>query len=202
LWGTGVTSLILVIRRPVAWRDRIAASRPDPGPLIITSTVRRPWSIAFRAAASPARCAAKAVPLRDPRNPTVPALAQDSTSPFGSVRVTIVLLNVAETNACPCGTNFLSRRRVRTLLGILCFDSASGRVNHWPVPSTVCDGVLTSGYPARNGRVMTSGLVADLLLVSNCTPATALGPGIGLCALPTCGQAATVAQTTVTSNVD
>jgi hypothetical protein len=58
-----------------------------------------------------------------------------------------VLLNVAETNACPCGTNFLSRRRVRNLLGILCFDSASGRVNHWPVPSAVRDGILESGDP-------------------------------------------------------
>lgn len=126
MWGTGVTSLMLVTRRPVAWRERIAASRPEPGPLTITSTVRRPWSIALRAADSPARCAAKAVPLREPRNPTVPALAHERTSPFGSVRVTIVLLNVAEMKARPCGTNFLSRRRVLTLLGILYLNPPPG----------------------------------------------------------------------------
>jgi hypothetical protein len=38
-----------------------------------------------------------------------------------------VLLNVADTKACPWGTNFFSRRRVRTHLGILYFASASGR---------------------------------------------------------------------------
>jgi hypothetical protein len=62
--------------------------------LIITSTWRRPWSIPRRAACSAARWAAKAVPLREPLNPTVPALAEEITFPWGSVMLTIVLLNV------------------------------------------------------------------------------------------------------------
>lgn len=53
---------------------RIADSRPLPGPFTITSTVFIPWVTATRAAASPARWAAKAVFLRDPRNPIAPEL--------------------------------------------------------------------------------------------------------------------------------
>jgi hypothetical protein len=47
-----------------------------------------------RAACSAALWAAKAVPLRDPLNPTVPALAEEITFPWGSVILTSVLLNV------------------------------------------------------------------------------------------------------------
>ena len=47
MWGIGVTSLILVIRMPAADRDRMAASRPLPGPLTKTSTSRSPWSVPF-----------------------------------------------------------------------------------------------------------------------------------------------------------
>jgi hypothetical protein len=49
-----------------------------------------PW----RAACSAARWAAKAVPLREPRKPEVPALAEAITLPSGSVMLTRVLLNV------------------------------------------------------------------------------------------------------------
>src|SRR5688572_12388296 len=42
LWGTGVTSLMPVTSMPVAWSDRMAVSRPDPGPLTCTSTFRTP----------------------------------------------------------------------------------------------------------------------------------------------------------------
>ena len=68
--------------------------RPAPGPLISTSTWRNPWSIPLRAACSAALWAAKAVPLRDPLKPTVPALAEEITLPCGSVMLTRVLLNV------------------------------------------------------------------------------------------------------------
>ncbi len=45
LCGTGVTSRIAVTSRPAA-RARIADSRPEPGPLTVTSTVLRPCSCA------------------------------------------------------------------------------------------------------------------------------------------------------------
>ncbi len=72
----------------------MAASRPAPGPRIRTSIWRSPMSIPRRAACSAARWAAKAVPLREPLNPTVPALAEEITFPCGSVMLTRVLLNV------------------------------------------------------------------------------------------------------------
>ena len=92
--GIGVTSLMLVTTRPAPCSDRIAASRPDPGPLMYTSIWRIPISIPCRAACSAARWAAKAVPFREPRNPEVPALAEARTLPSGSVMLTSVLLNV------------------------------------------------------------------------------------------------------------
>src|SRR6516225_8644856 len=49
-------------------------------------------------------CAAKGVPLRDPRKPSDPELFHDRTLPFMSEMVTIVLLNDACTYASPCGT--------------------------------------------------------------------------------------------------
>jgi len=56
--------------RPVACSDRMAVSRPEPGPLTKTSTFRMPCSMARRAAASAAIWAAYGVDLRDPLNPT------------------------------------------------------------------------------------------------------------------------------------
>jgi len=49
--------------------------------------------------------------LREPLNPTFPALAHDSVFPDWSVIVTIVLLNVDLMWACPCETFFFSLRR-------------------------------------------------------------------------------------------
>ena len=51
---------------------RTADSRPEPGPLTRTSTLRMPWSRAWLAAFAAACCAAKGVPLRDPRKPSEP----------------------------------------------------------------------------------------------------------------------------------
>ena len=53
-----------------------------------------PCSMARRAAASAAICAAYGVDLRDPLNPTWPEEAQEMTLPTGSVIDTIVLLKV------------------------------------------------------------------------------------------------------------
>src|SRR6266498_2912765 len=111
LCGIGVTSRIAEISRPTAWSDRMAASRPAPGPRTNTSTCLRPRSMALRAAFSAAVCAAKGVLLREPLNPTLPALAHETTFPILSVRVTMVLLNVAWTWAIPTRTSLRSRLR-------------------------------------------------------------------------------------------
>src|SRR2546426_211687 len=99
------------ISRPVAASERIAVSRPDPGPFTYTSTRVSPCSGARRAAASAASCAANGVDFREPLNPTFPALAHESVFPSRSVIVTIVLLNVDLMWAWPCATFFFSFRR-------------------------------------------------------------------------------------------
>src|SRR5215213_1758224 len=93
LWGTGVTSLMPDTSMPEFWRERMAVSRPEPGPLTSTSTLRMPCSMAVRAAFSAAIWAAKGVDLRDPLKPTLPADAHEITLPSVSVMVTMVLLN-------------------------------------------------------------------------------------------------------------
>src|SRR2546430_8957588 len=70
-----------------------------------------PCSIARRAAASAANCAANGVDLREPLKPTWPAEAQEITAPVGSVMDTIVLLNVLLMCACPWATFLRSLRR-------------------------------------------------------------------------------------------
>src|SRR5665213_1971470 len=75
LWGTGVTSWIEPTSRPTACKERIAVSRPEPGPFTKTSTLRMPCSCARRPADSAAICAAKGVDLREPLKPTWPARA-------------------------------------------------------------------------------------------------------------------------------
>src|SRR5579872_48551 len=95
LCGIGVESLIVRTSMPEAARARIADSRPEPGPLTRTSTLRTPWSRAMLAAFEAACWAANGVPLRDPRKPSEPELFQESTLPAGSEIVTIVLLKDA-----------------------------------------------------------------------------------------------------------
>src|SRR5213076_2831447 len=124
LCGTGVTSWIEPTSRPVACSDRMAVSRPEPGPFTNTSTLRIPCSMARRAAASAAICAANGVDLRDPLNPTWPEDAQEMTLPTGSEMETMVLLNMLLMWACPWATFLRSLRRtflaapVRLLGGI------------------------------------------------------------------------------------
>jgi hypothetical protein len=48
--------------------------------------------------------------------PAVPALAQESTFPLGSVSVIVVLLKLDWMKASPTGTFFFSRFRVRVLV--------------------------------------------------------------------------------------
>src|SRR5262245_41516227 len=110
LCGIGVTSLMPTTSMPAFWIDRIAVSRPEPGPFTITSTLRTPCSIARRAAASAASCAANGVLLREPLKPTFPELAHDSVLPCWSVNVMIVLLNEDLMCATPYATFLRSRR--------------------------------------------------------------------------------------------
>ena len=72
LCGIGVTSLMPTTSMPAFWIERMAVSRPEPGPFTTTSTLRTPCSIARRAAASAASCAANGVLLREPLKPTLP----------------------------------------------------------------------------------------------------------------------------------
>src|SRR3954467_7785158 len=117
LCGTGVTSWMPATSSPAAARERIAVSRPEPGPFTNTSTFCRPCSCAARAAFSAASCAANGADLREPLKPTLPALAHHRVLPCRSVMVTIVLLNVDLMCACPCRTFFFSRRLVFLALG-------------------------------------------------------------------------------------
>lgn len=104
--GIGVTSFIAVISKPAACSDRTADSRPEPGPLINTSTRRKPSSMASFAADSAESCAANGVLLREPLKPILPAEAHEITLPYWSVSVTMVLLNVALICATPLGSTF------------------------------------------------------------------------------------------------
>src|SRR5439155_6023612 len=113
LCACGVTSRTRVTARPAACSDRIAVSRPEPGPLTKTSTFCRPCSMPLRAAASAVTWAAKGVDLREPLKPAPPADSQAMTLPSRSVRETIVLLNDVLMCACPIGMFFLGRRRPR-----------------------------------------------------------------------------------------
>src|ERR1700733_11626707 len=103
-----------LINRPDAWMAVIALSRPEPGPLTLTSTSLTPYLVAADAAVSAARCAANGVLLRLPLKPTVPDEAQHNASPLGSVIVTVVLLNVA----LMCTTARLTLRRVFRFLAL------------------------------------------------------------------------------------
>src|SRR5262249_4231093 len=108
LWGRGVTSSMALIERPEACKAVMALSRPEPGPLTLTSTSLTPNFVAAAAAVSAARWAATGVLLRVHWKPTVPLEAQQRASPLGSVMVTVVLLNVA----LICTTARLTLRRV------------------------------------------------------------------------------------------
>src|SRR5919107_5203981 len=114
LCGIGVTSVMALTSSPADWSDRMACSRPAPGPLTYTSTWRIPCSIARRAAPSAESAAAYGVLFREPLNPATPAEPQLTTAPLRSVMVMIVLLNDAWTWTCPTGTFFFSRRRCLT----------------------------------------------------------------------------------------
>src|SRR5207302_5311019 len=81
LCACGVTSLTPRISSPAACSERIAVSRPEPGPLTKTSTFCSPCSIPLRAHESAVTWAANGVDLRDPLKPAEPADSQTMTLP-------------------------------------------------------------------------------------------------------------------------
>ena len=99
--------MIAVTFSPAARNALIAASRPPPGPFTRTSMVLRPKAMASSAAFFAASVAANGVLLRDPLKPKAPELHHEMAFPNLSVRVTMVLLNVALTNPIPSGSTFV-----------------------------------------------------------------------------------------------
>src|SRR3954454_15226858 len=81
LCACGETSFTPRISSPAACSERIAVSRPEPGPLTNTSTFCRPCSMPLRAAASAVTCAANGVDLREPLTPAEPADSHTITLP-------------------------------------------------------------------------------------------------------------------------
>ena len=73
--------------------------------------------MALRAASSAACCAANGVDFREPLNPTLPAEAQETTFPFWSLKLIMVLLNELLICATPWPTFFRSLRRGRRAAG-------------------------------------------------------------------------------------
>src|SRR5471032_696811 len=102
-----------------------------------------PCSIALRATASAAICAANGVDFFEPLNPRLPAEAQAIVEPWLSVIVTIVLLNELWMCAIPDPT-FLNSRFLRVLV---CFLAAKGKLRALSCPLQR-EGV-SSPQPAR-----------------------------------------------------
>src|SRR5207244_11242011 len=119
LCACGETSFTPRISSPAACSERIAVSRPEPGPLTKTSTFCRPCSMPLRAAESAVTWAANGVDLREPLNPAEPADSQTITLPSLSVRATIVLLNDVLMCAWPIAMFLRTRRRVRPRAAVL-----------------------------------------------------------------------------------
>src|SRR5690349_21501035 len=126
LCACGVTSFTPMISSPAACSERIAVSRPEPGPLTKTSTFCRPCSMPLRAHASAVTCAANGVDLREPLKPAEPADSHAITFPSPSVRETIVLLKEVLMCAWPIAMFFFTRRRARPLVACRLGGAISG----------------------------------------------------------------------------
>src|ERR1700748_54494 len=120
LCGTGVTSEMLVIFIPSAFKARTEDSRPGPGPLMRTSRFFTPHSTATLPATSAATWAANGVDLREPLKPWPPEVAHDRALPWRSVMVMMVLLNDAWMWAMPSATFFFTFLRTRVAACCVC----------------------------------------------------------------------------------
>src|SRR5206468_12367995 len=146
LWACGVTSLTPRISSPAACSERIAVSRPEPGPFTKTSTFWRPCSIPLRAHASAVTCAANGVDLREPLKPAEPADSHAITLPSLSVSETIVVLNDVLMCAWPIAMVLRTRRRARPRVACL----RGGAIRFWWPPS--CPGRPSSSAPCACAR--------------------------------------------------
>src|SRR3989441_254121 len=146
LCACGVTSFTPRISSPAACSERIAVSRPEPGPLTKTSTFCSPCSIPFRAQESAVTCAANGVDLREPLKPAEPADSHAITLPSLSVRATIVLLNEVLMCAWPIAMFLRTRRRARPRVACL---RGGAITSLWP-PS--CPGRRSSSAPCACAR--------------------------------------------------
>src|SRR5581483_5787679 len=161
LCACGETSFTPRISSPAACSERIAVSRPEPGPFTKTSTFCRPCSMPLRAAASAVTCAANGVDLREPLNPAEPADSHTITFPSGSVSATIVLLNDVLMCAWLIATFLRARRRARPrvavfLGGAITSPSSRGRrSSSGPCAcarSSSCAGRAPAGCAGGGGR--------------------------------------------------
>src|SRR5688500_3955582 len=146
-----------------------------------------PCSMARRAAASAASCAANGVDLREPLKPTWPAEAQEITAPVGSVIDTMVLLKVLLMCACPWATFLRSLRR--TFLTAV-------------PPARAFGGILYALLDlfSRPDRLLL--LLARLLLAGDRALRTLAGAGVGPGALTAHGQALAVPDALVAADLN
>src|SRR5688572_20571864 len=171
-----------VTSMPVFCSERMAVSRPEPGPFTWTSTLRTPCSIAPRAAFSAAIWAAYGVDLREPLKPTLPADAHDSTFPSRSVIVMIVLLNELLMWQTPWETLRRSRLRGRRPPGF-------GFAIRW-----TSEAELRRPAQRRLRHCVPCRSLAHLLLAGDGLLGALAGAGVGLGALAAHGKAAAVAE--------
>src|SRR6266536_125959 len=157
------------ISKPIACKARIADSRPEPGPLTLISTSFMPCDMAWRAASCATCCAANAVLLREPLNPTRPALDQPKTFPCMSVIVTCVLLNVAKMLATPVVIFF-------DPLALMIFLPAASSSNNSAAVGAAGAAAGTAGPPSA---VLTASAVSGVFLgcLADVASAGPLGAG-------------------------
>src|SRR4051812_49788448 len=84
LCGKGVTSSIALIDRPEACRAVMALSRPEPGPLTLTSTSLTPYFVAVAAPGSAARWGGDGGLFRLALKPPGPGQAPHNAAPLGA----------------------------------------------------------------------------------------------------------------------
>src|SRR5689334_17871588 len=149
LWACGLTSFTPRISRPAACSERMAISRPEPGPLTNTSTFCRPCSMPSRAAASAVTWAANGVDLRDPLKPTAPALFHTITPPSLSVSATSVLLNDVLMCAWPMAMFLRALRRTRPRVPPL---RGAGGIQSFPCVTSCAACRRSSWDPCGCGR--------------------------------------------------
>src|SRR5690242_21390119 len=129
------------------------------------------------AAFEAACCAANGVPLRDPRKPSEPELFQESTFPFGSVMVTIVLLNEAWMCTTPNETclrsfflkvfflPFFSGAAAPVAAAGFAMKNPSLAVGYWLLAKPLSLGIL----PTTNGQQRFLRLCRRFLLLRDCS---------------------------------